>query len=156
MNMQSLPKPGSRDISSLRMLLQSPEYGDNFLAGSVEDVWEPDHHHHDYAQLAPGSEEKDLLTRIVASVLLVGKRNLGSHPRSQLAHVPDPTIIEVANAVSSISASTAPVLAMSSLYLVEDLKKRLGMILVFTTLFSFILLTTTRSRRIEIYAATAG
>lgn len=155
-HLQTLPVPDRRELSSLRTLLQTPEYGNNFLSGSVEDVWEEDKGHSDYVQLGPESNERDLLTTTVAKGALLVRRRYGRRTRTEINRVSDATIVQVANTISSILASSIPVIALSSLYMIEDLRKRLWMILAFTVLFSLILLTTTRSRRVEIYAATVG
>jgi len=42
------------------------------------------------------------------------------------------------------------------LYIVHDIKVRLGLVCVFTFMFSLVLALATKARRIEIFAATAA
>lgn len=68
----------------------------------------------------------------------------------------DRIVVHVADITGTMISSLLPIMAVVVLYIVKDMKKRLGLVAVFTMLFSGALLVTTKARRVEIFSATAA
>jgi hypothetical protein len=68
----------------------------------------------------------------------------------------DSTLAQVGTLIGTICASTLPVLAIVVLYYIHSMGGRLAAIAGFTSIFSAILGIFSNSRRVEIFAATAG
>ncbi|KAK7999403.1 hypothetical protein PG990_012003 [Apiospora arundinis] len=62
----------------------------------------------------------------------------------------------VANLVGSGISSLLPMLSIIALFYVKDTLARLGLVCVFTAIFSFFMFLATQCRRVEIFAATAA
>ena len=137
-------------------MLQAPELGNNFLSGYVEDVWDAGRKNRDYVNLAPHCGEGDTLTRQLSSLTLYLKTRFQPALSEKVHHVPESTLAIVVDTASSVVSSLLPVLAIFALFFIDDLKKRLATILVFTMLFSLVLSRITRARRVEIFAATTA
>lgn len=60
------------------------------------------------------------------------------------------------NAISTLLSSLLPSVSISLLYFVENPVARLAAIMVFTTVFSTVLSTFTKARRIDVSAATTA
>lgn len=58
--------------------------------------------------------------------------------------------------ISTVLACMLPVLSIIVLYVVQSMSKRLGIISVFTCLFSISLVTMTNAQMADIFAATAA
>lgn len=67
----------------------------------------------------------------------------------------DKKATRVAELVGAIIASLLPVIAIAILYLVKSMAKRLGLVAVFTSLFSVSLWFMTDGRLLEVFAATS-
>lgn len=67
----------------------------------------------------------------------------------------DKKATRVAELVGAIIASLLPVLAIVILYLVKSMAKRLGLVALFTSLFSVSLWFMTDRRLLEVFAATS-
>lgn len=65
-------------------------------------------------------------------------------------------VIGFANLVGTLISSLLPVTAIVALSFVKSLLARLGMVALFTVLFSMALLAVTKARRVEIFACTAA
>ncbi|TVY33855.1 hypothetical protein LSUB1_G007853, partial [Lachnellula subtilissima] len=65
-------------------------------------------------------------------------------------------VIRFADIIGTAIASLLPVLAVVVLYCVSEMLTRLVMVALFTVIFSLALVTTTKAKRIEIFAATAA
>lgn len=57
---------------------------------------------------------------------------------------------------STVLASTLPVLSIVVLYLVHRMATRLGLVAIFTTIFSASLAILTNARRVDVFSATAA
>ncbi|KAK8133175.1 hypothetical protein PG999_001348 [Apiospora kogelbergensis] len=60
------------------------------------------------------------------------------------------------NVIGSGASSLLPILSIIALFFVKDTLARLGLVCVFTVIFSLCMLTATHCRRVEIFAATAA
>ena len=56
----------------------------------------------------------------------------------------------------SLVASLAPMISIVTLYLIQDMSVRLGLVCVFTVAFAAIIKLATRARRVEVFAITAA
>jgi hypothetical protein len=65
-------------------------------------------------------------------------------------------LTRVGDAIVAALSSILPTVAILVLFFVRDMLKRIGLVVVFTTLFAFALALFTNSRKIEIFSATAA
>ncbi|KAK8006695.1 hypothetical protein PG991_012992 [Apiospora marii] len=66
------------------------------------------------------------------------------------------TISRVGSAAVAALSSTLPTLAILALYFVRDMVTRMGLVILFTTIFSIALAIFTDAKKIEIFSATAA
>ncbi|KAK8038927.1 hypothetical protein PG993_007338 [Apiospora rasikravindrae] len=66
------------------------------------------------------------------------------------------TVSRVGSAAVAALSSTLPTLAILVLYFVGDMVKRLGLVILFTTLFAIALAVFTDAKKVEIFSATAA
>ena len=76
--------------------------------------------------------------------------------QSNLHHYPDDDVETVTNILGTIFSSLAPLISIVVLSFVRNPDVRLGLVCVFTLLFSSCLAIATKARRVEIFAATAA
>jgi hypothetical protein len=65
-------------------------------------------------------------------------------------------VLTVVDAIGTVVSSLAPLVAVISLSFVTRMQARLGLVCLFTVIFSATLAVATKARRIEIFAATAA
>lgn len=65
-------------------------------------------------------------------------------------------ILRVANGLSSILSSLLLVVSILVLHFVTNMLVRLGVIAIFTTMFSFALILVTNARKVEVFAGTTA
>lgn len=149
--------PVPENLSSLRGWLQRPEYGNNFLVGRVEGVWDIEKCNTDFVAVGSKTGENDLLIRLIGRILPhVQRRWYGNTQREKIYSLGDSSLRRISNALSTVLACILPTLAILVLYSVRPMKIRLGLILVFTALVATVLVLGTRARRVEIFAATTA
>lgn len=66
------------------------------------------------------------------------------------------TVSRVGSAAVAALSSTLPTLAILVLYFVKDMVTRLGLVILFTTIFAFALAVLTDAKKVEIFSATAA
>jgi len=76
--------------------------------------------------------------------------------RSNLQHYDDRQIETVTNVLGTMFSSLAPLISIIVLSFIRSARVRLGLVCVFTFLFSGCLALATKARRVEIFAATAA
>jgi hypothetical protein len=76
--------------------------------------------------------------------------------RSNLHHYDDREIETVTNILGTMFSSLAPLVSIIVLSFIRSARVRLGLVCVFTFLFSGCLAIATKARRVEIFAATAA
>jgi hypothetical protein len=81
---------------------------------------------------------------------------LGPENRSALYYYSDEHVNGVINVISTVASSLTPMVSIIVLYVVQSTRIRLGLVCVFTLIFSLVLAVATKARRIEIFAATAA
>ncbi len=73
-----------------------------------------------------------------------------------LYHYPDERILVFLGIVGSVLSSVLPTLSIIILFFVHDMLARLGLVTLFTFLFSLTMSLATKAKRYEIFAATAA
>ncbi|KAK7977833.1 hypothetical protein PG996_003883 [Apiospora saccharicola] len=130
----------------------------NFLRGYEGNTWSTrDQNPDDFITIA---QPPDKMTSMLSGKLLDlydlvfgGRREtVDDHAR---AYSPR-TVSRVGSAVVAALSSTLPTLAILVLYFVGDMVKRLGLVIIFTTLFAVALAVFTDAKKVEIFSATAA
>ena len=133
--------PHTRDLRELQDWLNRPEYGGSFLRGTVEGVWDAEKGSDDFATFDAMQTSKNGFTAQLALVPLYLQRCI-SHRKKPTDHVyalADSSQQWMANGIMTVISSVFPVVPIVILFFVERLLIRLGLILVFTAVFSAVL-----------------
>jgi hypothetical protein len=81
---------------------------------------------------------------------------LGPENRSSLYYYSDEQVNGVIDIIGTVASSLTPMISIIVLYVIQSMRIRLGLVCVFTLIFSLVLALATKARRIEIFAATAA
>ena len=150
--------PHTRDLRELQDWLNRPEYGGSFLRGTVEGVWDAEKGSDDFATFDGTQTSKNGFTAQFALVLLYLQRCI-SHRKKPTDHVyslADSSQQWMANGVMTVISSVFPVVPIVILFFVERLLTRLGLILVFTAVFSAVLVFGMRMEPDKVLAITTA
>ena len=152
-------KPTKVNLEFLRDWLRRPEMGNFPIISEDRDTWE-----NVDLMVLDDQSQKDALT-VWLSEWLIPRFHLavGKHikkpvtwaPSSGLSSYSDRGVQLVVDAVVTLTSSFLPMLSIVVLSWVDRKGVRLGVIAIFTTLFSLCLSLLTRARRVDIFAATA-
>lgn len=137
-------------------MLQTPGYGNNFLAGRIEHVWEEKKGFKDHLSVMGASRDGDVLTRLISAILMFFKTRVEILSQGQVHHIPEARIKRMADGTSCVVSSVFSNLALIVLSETNDARVRLGVILLFTTLFAVASTAFSNARRIEIFATTTA
>lgn len=74
----------------------------------------------------------------------------------QYVEYEDKALLRIADIMGSIISSGLLVGSIVALYFVENVLVRLGIVAVFTQVFSLVVVLVTRARKVEMFAATAA
>ena len=150
--------PASQDFEVLREWLRRPEHGNNFLTGKIEGVWNIESNHRDFVSLSAENTEMDFLTRQATKYIPTLHQKLVAYryPRDKIFEYDQTKLRRVADGFSTVFSSVLPTLSILVLYYIHNTSIRLGLILLFTSLFAAILVLVSRARRIEVFAATTA
>ena len=174
-----LETPSSHDIEFLRSWLERPSMGDFALRGLDRDAW--DHRdEEDIAAIKP-RPAPDLFSKWFTNTLIsfihrtVGEKlkvriaRLCNRQSLTMAKMPndgeagdgiytyqESTLATAINIMVTIFASILPILSIVVLAAIQSDGLKIGIIIVFSTLFSTVLVSTTNARRSEIFACTAA
>lgn len=77
-------------------------------------------------------------------------------PKAGIVRYEESTIVMVTNIIGTVLSSLLPILSIIVLYFVKNTLTRLGIVVIFTTLFSATLTIFTSARRVEVFASTAA
>jgi hypothetical protein len=137
----SFTKPRSTDLGSLREWLNRTMYGDSFLAGRTEDVWDLEKGFDDFTAIRGTPDKYNELTYYVSYLILYLKRLFvsGKKPEAPIYGLNGSFQVKIADGLVTVVASICPVLPIVILFLIHSLLVRLVMILVFTAVFALIL-----------------
>lgn len=152
-------QPEAGNLEFMNEWLADPRHGNFALEGLDRNLWKEGK---DLLVVKPDGLVDDSFTRILRKPLTALWHKLRSR-RHRLADVErnfyaydEKIVIRAADIVGTAIASLLPVLAVVVLYCVPRMWTRLGLVALFTILFSLALMATTKARRIEIFAATAA
>lgn len=151
--------PDRGNLKLLNRWLSDERHGNFALQGLDKNIWKEGR---DLLVVKPDAFVGDSFTKLLQRVLIDPFHALRSSCRQPpdlengIYTYAERTTIRIANVVGTAIASLLPISAVVVLCFVRDLLKRLGMVALFTVLFSLALVATTRAKRIEIFAATAA
>jgi hypothetical protein len=160
------------DINTLRIYLErSRDRNPSFLHGREECTWGKQHDE-DLVCLMDRYKDKDTLSRLVDKYLMPWyDRNIGSRTRDpisltdcwydggheiQLYRYAESTIPSIVNSTAIILAPLLPTGSIFALYFVGPPLARIGVIMLFTFVFSLTVTLMTRARPVDCFTATAA
>lgn len=80
----------------------------------------------------------------------------GSQPADRVWGVSESKGARLADGLSTVLSCLLPTVSIFVLYLIHNMRLRLGMILVFTALLAVVLVFVTKARRVEVFAITTA
>ena len=133
-----MAEPTAKNLDCLRDWLDRDGYGNRFLLGTTEGVWDKENSFNDFSTFHSTS---DGISESLAAFLLRCKRHLTSahQPQYHVYSLEDSSRMRVANGVVTVVSSLLPVLPLVVLFWIHDLIVRIGLILVFTVVFATLL-----------------
>ena len=132
------------------------DYGDSFLAGKTEDVWDIEKGYDDYTTTTSSGDRYSGLTYCVSTLLVYLRRLAGNQPQDRVYSLTSSSQDRVTNGLVTVISSICPVLPIVILFFIHDLLVRLGMILVFTAIFASILVFGMQMRSDKVLAVTTA
>jgi hypothetical protein len=162
--MASLPQPSHYDLDFLQHWLERPGMGNLALIGADRNVWgtteKPSDHASDLIVLkSRQSQDKFsewVTNRIVWFHQCIGYRfKKSSDLESGVVSYKEDYFLRAASFICIVIASILPVISIVALSYVQGLGLRLGMITVFTLLFSFCLKAFTTARGVDCFVASS-
>lgn len=157
--MLKLPQPRRYDITLLQDWLSRPEGGNNFLGPDEDGPW-LEGEEGDPAALS--SSNYDRLTycikeRIMPSLVhsgLLHKRPAPGHEATGLVQWPASFFCSISKAISVMTSTLVPSLAITALYLIDKMAHRILAACLLTFTFSSALALATSVRPAELFVAT--
>lgn len=156
--------PREGELQFLQDWLERPMMGNSFLRGREATVWK-DRTARDMVTLAERKSDSDPFSTWLSTGLVgVFDRVWGNRRKHPISADPESGIVEydnsrlssISNAVSVTFASLVPTVSVLVLDYVCSTKVRLGLLILFTALFSAALAAFTTARKIEIFSAVAA
>ncbi|KAH8710008.1 hypothetical protein GQ44DRAFT_776845 [Phaeosphaeriaceae sp. PMI808] len=165
LQLQKADQPSDRELRDLQGWLARDRGGNRFLAGEEAKVWE-DKELSEYVTLFPKDLENDAFSSLLAGRVLdiyhaiFGYKNrkkygIGSED-VDIRKYSSKRIGRVSNVVAATISSILPTLVILVLYFVKRMIVRIGLVILFTALFSVSLAIFTAARKVEIFSATAA
>jgi lipopolysaccharide export LptBFGC system permease protein LptF len=139
------PSPRNRDIRSLQHWLCNEDFGDNFLVGRPENVWDEEKGlgEDDYVGVANTADD---ISNFLASQLLTCTQILeklrptnSSSAEAKVRSLQGTAYQRLVNCVVTVVASALLILPIAILYVVKNMAARLGLIFAFTVVLSIFL-----------------
>ena len=156
--------PREDELQFLQDWLQRPMMGNSFLRGREETVWR-NRAPKEMVTLAERQLDADPFSNWLSTGLVgLFDRVWGNRRKNPIPVDPDSGIVEydnsrlrsISNAVTVIFASLVPTVSVLVLSYVKTTKIRLGLLILFTAVFSAALATFTSARKIEVFSAIAA
>ena len=134
------------------------DYGDSFLAGKTEDVWDIEKGFEDHTTTTSPRDRFSGLTNCVSTLFVHLRRLAGSthQPQDRVYGLTSSSQDRVTNGLVTVISSICPVLPIVILFFIHDLLVRLGMILLFTAIFASILVFGLQIRSDKVLAVTTA
>lgn len=171
-SLHDLPAVHKPDLATLRKWFTLPTGGNNFLPGGPEGrIWDRINEE-DLTSLASQDKEQDVLTTWIGTKFIPWFHNRFWRERKEKIFIPNifdrdyreeplhdypmSMIANVVYAVSTLLSTLLPTASIFALNHFERLSIRLGLILLFTSLFGMSLVLVARPRRVDSFTAVAA
>lgn len=155
----SFETPNRQSLKLLQDWLEKKDGGNFKLEGLDRNVWEEGN---DLLAIHPESFDDSFTRLIHKRVISFYHKYIGlkfqapTDIENGLYKYEPGGILRAADIVGTLISSSLPILAVVVLCCVKSLLTRLGLVGLFTVLFSLALITITEAKRVEIFAATAA
>ncbi|ORY12786.1 hypothetical protein BCR34DRAFT_587055 [Clohesyomyces aquaticus] len=164
LRISSATVPTRREIKFLQTWLKRPSMGNNFLNSPEDAIWSDENVNDLISVRASGSDDDVFTSFLNGSLLSLYHRIWGErHGRNQsgllgtnIRRYNDSHIFKLSKIISTTLSSLLPTLAILVLFFVKRMLLRIGLVIVFTAIFSFTLSVTTEARKVDIFSATAA
>jgi hypothetical protein len=160
-NIKAHDSPDPSDLHFLRKWIGDPKLGNRPLLGRDSDLWENSQASSLIALKARKGDDA-ISSLLLHKMLRWWHYSIGHRikkPRDvemQYVEYEDRTLLRIADIMGSIISSGLLVGGIVALYFVENMLLRLGIVGVFTQVFSLAVVLVTRARKVEMFAATAA
>ncbi|KAJ4213265.1 hypothetical protein NW759_011107 [Fusarium solani] len=168
---EGLATPEKRPLEFLRLWLKGAGGGEHFPLGTESTIWESESRA-EYVSLAP-TASNDRISSLVRGTLLdiyhffaeswkKAKKKLKKTEPSSTAAEPhiheynDDKLQAVSDGITAALASLLPTLMILVLYFVKRMLVRIGLVIVFTTIFSVVMSFYPGAKKGEVFAAVAA
>jgi hypothetical protein len=155
-----LNQPRKYDVGNIAANLDDANLPD-YLLGLDSSTWKDKSLRYDLASVN-SIHEFDIVTKCLIRLFLRPYHLLSGHRKvdhqngdANMYHYDDAFLEIPAHVISTIFASLLPVVAIVVLNSVKSMPKRLGLIGLFTAVFSASISGFTKTRRLEVFAATS-
>jgi len=157
--------PESCDLSFLRAWLRNPSLGNQPISSPDGDIYARTSTL-DLLSLSPPKSTDPLSHFFISTLTTLWHRLFGRHKtpvtdeESQLSNsyveYSNKAILRVAAGLGSLLSSILLVVSILVLHFVTNMPVRLGLVAVFTTVFSLALMILTNARKVEVFAGTTA
>ena len=154
-----LPKANHHDLDVLREWYKDPDFGGMILPLPESKAWDEDN---DLIALSKRTTDTDIFTNWVTDTLVpkfhkrIGHRFKKADETTMLVEYTDSKLNDAAQVVSMVISSLFAPASIFALYYVHPTPIRLGLIMVFSAVFTACLAIFTSAKRVEIFAATVA
>ncbi|KAI9685543.1 MAG: hypothetical protein M1822_004401 [Bathelium mastoideum] len=163
MALQQASPPNKLNLKSFRFWLENETMGNGFLSGIEAAIWR-EANDEDFATVTSPSGGPDKFTEFLSgNFLSIYNALIGRHSTSERKHIDetfrlyDPMKLQrVGDGIVAALSAILPTIAILVLYFVSKMIVRIGLIIVFTTVFAVSLALFTEAKKIEIFSATAA
>ncbi|XPS92847.1 hypothetical protein M3J09_002224 [Ascochyta lentis] len=162
---QRVVQPTNRELNQLVDWLSRPKGENGFLVGEEAKVWQCEDVS-EYVTLFPRELEDDAFTSLLSGRLLDLYHKAFGHRRQkkygtgardvEVRKYSAERIGKASNIVVAAISSLLPTLVILALYFVKRMIVRIGLVIMFTAVFSIALAWFTDARKVEIFSATAA
>jgi hypothetical protein len=156
-----LHKPRKHDLDILAGNLDNPRLPD-YLLGLDSNVWKDQSFREDLLSINK-VHEFDTVSKWLIHLFLEPYHRFFGHRKQQalnadanLFHYDNSHLEAPANIISIVLSSVLPVLSIVVLYLIHNMPTRLGLVALFTALFSLSVAILTKAKRVDVFTATAA
>jgi hypothetical protein len=149
--------PTNRETAFLRSWLERPDGGEGFLRDREKQTW-AEENSNDFISLFPRQLQTDPFTSLLNGFLLdMYHRAWGHRKQDQPGYreYDEKKMARTSTVIVTVLASALPAVTVLVLYFIKQLLIRIGLIIVFTSLFSLALATFTTADKATIFTATA-
>lgn len=159
--LHQLPNPNKHDLRVLREWYSDPDFGGMFMPLPETNAWHEDVTE-DLVALSARKTDGDVFTGWITDTVMprfhkiIGHRFKDRDENTLLYNYRDSKFNSAANTISIILSSLFPPASIFALYYVKGQAIRLGLIMIFSAVFTGCLAVFTSAKRVEIFAATVA